>query len=55
MMGDAEYCRKALRKIDLYTQNGYYQGNNIIYTFESLENPMNTKVVDKLIKNVFSK
>lgn len=55
MMGDAEYFRKALRKIDLYTQNGYYQGNNIIYTFESLENPMNTKVVDKLIKNVFGK
>lgn len=53
MMGDPEYSRKALHKIDLYTQNGYYQGDNIIYTFESLENPMNTKAVDKLIGNVF--
>lgn len=53
MMGDPEYSWKALRKIDYYTQNGYYQGDNIIYTFESLENPMNTKAVDKLIENVF--
>lgn len=55
MMGDSEYSRKALRKIDQYTQNRYYQGDNIIYTFESLDNPMNTKVVDKLIGNVFKK
>lgn len=55
MMGDSEYSRKALRKIDQYIQNGYYQGDNIIYTFESLDNPMNTKVVDKLIGNVFKK
>lgn len=53
MMGDSEYSRKALHKMDLYTQNGYYQGDNIIYTFESSENPMNTQIVDKLIKAVF--
>ena len=55
MMGDVEYSRKALRKINQYTQNGYYQGDNIIYTFESLENPMKTKAVDKLIGNVIKK
>lgn len=54
MMGDAEYSRKALKKMDLYTQNGYYHGDNIIYTFESSENPMNTKTVDLLIENHFS-
>lgn len=55
MMGDTEYSRKTLSKINYYTQNGYYQGDNIIYTFESLDNPMNTKAVDKLIGNVFKK
>ena len=55
MMGDSEYSRKTLSKINHYTQNGYYQGDNIIYTFESLDNPMNTKAVDKLIGNVFKK
>lgn len=54
MMGDEEYSRKAFRKIDLYTQNGYYHGDNIIYTFESSDNPMNTKIVDILIQNSFS-
>ena len=29
--------------------------DGIIYTFESLDNPMNTKAVDKLIGNVFKK
>ena len=55
IMGDSEYSRKTLSKINHYTQNGYYQGDNIIYTFESLDNPMNTKAVDKLIGNVFKK
>ena len=55
MMGDAEYSGKALRKIELYTQNGYYYGDNIIYTFESLENPMNTKVVDEMMNYFLSR
>lgn len=54
MMGDPEYCKKALKKIDEYTRNGYIQGRDIIYTFESQEYALNTICVDTMMKTIFS-
>ena len=35
MMTDPIYCQKAMKKIDIYSKNGFIQGRDIIYTFES--------------------
>lgn len=54
MMTDSEYCKKAMRKIDTYTKNGFIQGKDIIYTFESEGYSLNTMSVECLLKEIFS-
>lgn len=54
MMTDSEYCKKAMRKIDTYTKNGFIQGKDIIYTFEAEGYSLNTMSVEMLVKEIFS-
>lgn len=49
MMDDSEYVDKALRKIEVYEQNGYLPGRNLILTHETRERPLNSKIVKKMI------
>ncbi len=44
----------ARRKIDTYTKNGFIQGKDIIYTFESEGYSLNTMSVELLVKDIFS-
>lgn len=50
MMGQAEYCKNALKKIEAYIEAGYYIGENLITTYESADCVINMKVVEKLIE-----
>ena len=50
MMDDLNYSENALKKIDLYSENGFFPGKNMIYTFESKDKPLNTEVIEKTIK-----
>lgn len=54
MMTDPDYCKKAMKKIDSYTKNGFIQGKDIIYTFESEGYSLNTMSVELLVKEIFS-
>ena len=54
MMTDPIYCQKAMKKIDIYSKNGFIQGRDIIYTFESEKYSLNTMSVEKLINQIFS-
>ena len=54
MMTDPIYCQKAMKKIDIYSKNGLIQGRDIIYTFESEKNSLNTMSVENLINQIFS-
>lgn len=54
MMTDPIYCQKAMKKIDIYSKNGFIQGRDIIYTFESEKNSLNTMSVENLINQIFS-
>ena len=49
MMDDREYRDEALMKIREYESNGYYQFNSVIWTFESVKYPINTKVIRDLL------
>ena len=35
MMGDPEYCARALAKLNAYHRNGFYEGKNLLITMES--------------------
>ena len=48
-MDDPGYAENCLRKIRLYEQNGYFQGDRILFTFESLENPLDIRNLQKMI------
>ena len=53
LMGDPEYCRRALKKEEMYIKNGYRSGIDIIYTRESSGYTISTKVIDQIIKDTF--
>lgn len=52
MMDDIEYRNNAFMKIREYESNGYYQGLNLILTFETGKHPMNTRTLRNMIKDV---
>lgn len=51
MMDDPGYVENALKKIELYEQNGIYPGDSLILTYETKKNPINQKVVRELINH----
>ncbi len=53
-MDDPEYRRKALRKLQLYIENGWIPGVNLIITMETQEQPLNRKQVLHQIEFFFS-
>ena len=51
MLDDANYLKKAVRKIKLYNDNNYFLGKNLLITMETQESPVNTRQIEELIKN----
>ena len=50
MMDDAEYACNAVAKIEMYLNSGYFWGDNLIFTMETHEKPLNSKIVRDLAK-----
>ena len=50
IMDNEEYSSNAVGKLNLYSENGILPGRNLIITMEAQNEPLNTKAVDKLIK-----
>lgn len=50
MMDNPEYAQKAIQKIETYERNGIYIGKNLLVTFETLHNPLDMKVVERMLK-----
>ena len=51
MMDNGEYVNTAIKKIEEYEQNGYWIGQNLIVTFESMNNPINLNILEKTIQH----
>jgi hypothetical protein len=49
MMDNPEYCTNAIRKIHAYEKNGFRHGENLILTYESRENILDSKHIEMLI------
>lgn len=50
MMDDLDYREKAMRKIAIYEANDIFLGEKLIVTYESMEQPLNVKDVERKIE-----
>ena len=50
MMDDSEYSERLVHRLSLLAQKNIIPGKNLILTMETLEHPLNTKDVERMIK-----
>ena len=50
MMDNPVYAEKAVNKIHTYEQNGMFQGEDLLVTYETGKNPLNQKVIMRMIQ-----
>ncbi len=48
-MDDEDYCKKNIRKLETYLQQGFFIGETLLVTMETSENPLSTKIIDAII------
>lgn len=53
MMDDSGYVDKVMHKLNTYERNGIFLGVNLFITHETSKNPLNTKVLGRLIEKLF--
>lgn len=53
MMDYPEYSVRTIKKIAKYEENGYWFGDNFLCTFETSANPLDMRVVEKMLKHYF--
>ena len=49
-MDDEDYKENTVGKLNMYVENGFFPGRNLIFTMESGEESLYTRVVEKIIK-----
>ena len=47
---DPEYAARAAEKIQLYQENGFFPGKNLIITSETTKKPLSSKILKEIIK-----
>lgn len=50
LMDDVDYAEKALQRITAYEKNGYFPGTELILTHETQKYPMDSRLIDKMIR-----
>ena len=50
LMDDPDYATRTAEKIQLYQENGFFPGKNLIITMETNQKPISSKVVTSIIK-----
>lgn len=53
MIDDEEYLAGAIQKIRSYENSGYFLGKHLIITAESSDTPLNIRLVEKKIKEIY--
>ena len=51
MMDDPNYVEMSIRKINTYEQNEMLLGKNLILTYETKKNPLNTKTIKLMVQH----
>lgn len=55
MMDNPEYARNAVEKLGLYSENGYWYGDTLLFSSETGSNPLDTRKVEKMIGHFLGK
>ncbi len=50
MMDDPDYAARAAEKLELYAENGFFPGKNLIITMETSAKPLSSKLLKSVIK-----
>lgn len=50
MMDDPEYAARATEKLELYAENGFFPGKNLIITMETSAKPLSSKLLKSVIQ-----
>ncbi len=50
MMDDPDYAARAAEKLQLYAENGFFPGKNLIITMETMKNQLSSKILKEIIK-----
>ncbi len=53
LLDDEEYLYKNLQKLDEYRDNGIYPGKNLIFTYETGDNPLDIRGIRAMLKDIF--
>lgn len=53
LMDNSEYMESVLYKLNTYERNGIYPGVKLFFTHETSKMPLNTRVLDGMIKKIF--
>ncbi len=52
-MDDEDYRKRTMEKMDLYRTSGIYPGKNLMFTYETEENPIDIRGTRKMLSEVF--
>lgn len=53
MMDDEEYVDNVMFKLNAYEKSGIYLGDKLFFTHETSKNPLNTRVLDGMLRTMF--
>lgn len=53
MLGMESYAAEYIKRVTLYEKNGIYPGERLILTFESADQPLDTRNLQALIRSRF--
>lgn len=48
-MDDSNYANDFVKKVNIYIDNNLLPGEDVMFTYESSENPLDTRVIRKLV------
>lgn len=51
-MDDEDYRKENMYKLDLYRANGIYPGKNLIFTYETADNPLDINGIRRMLKDI---
>ena len=51
-MDDEIYRKDCMKKMDTYRENGIYPGKNLLFTYETDENPLDIKGIRKMLEEI---
>ena len=50
LVSDGDYARKALQKLELYEENGFVVGEDLLFSTESAASPLNVRQLEAKIQ-----